>query len=95
MLWVSGDDEQFDYLKSDYEKQSSFRTALGVGGSARQVWSENLDVTPPKPLLNENSGYDVVAEYTDVFRRKFQSKLTIINQYDQELHYGQVRNELN
>lgn len=44
-------------------------------------------------LPKEDWRYVVVAEYTDVLRRKFESKLTTINQYDQELPYGQVKDE--
>ena len=35
------------------------------------------------------------SEYTDVFRQSFETRLVTINQYEQEFHYGQVRNERN
>ena len=44
-------------------------------------------------LSKEDCRYIVVAECTDVFRIKFESELTIINQYDQEFSYGQVKDE--
>ena len=98
VLWINGDDEQFCYLKSDYEKKRRFRAALGVGDSYKEIWHANINETPTQPLPSANSGYDVVAEYTDVFGRRFESKLTIIrqyefNEYDQEFHYGRVKDE--
>lgn len=93
VIWVTADDEKFDYLKSDREKQMSFRSALGVSRSARQLWSENMDVAPPRPLPTESSGYDVVAEYTDVYRRRFQSKI-VFSSLEQSFHYGLIESDM-
>lgn len=93
MVWIKGDDEQFHYLQSDAERNRHFRPAIREGETVRCDWSQNMDISPTQPLPTINSGFDVIAEYTDVFRSRFESKLTVINQFDREFSYRQVRNE--
>ena len=83
-IWLELDyDEQFGYLKSDEMKDRSFRAALGVGQQGQLEWNSSEGVLPTR-----TSGIDIVAEYTDVFRQGFQSKLVIVNIHDQGFHFG-------
>ena len=92
-LWIDADGEIFSYLKGDVEKSISFQTAVGVGESGSRTWIGDTLTVPPRHLPANNAGFNVIAEYTDVFGQGFESRLVIINQYDRKFHYGQVRNE--
>ena len=81
-------DEQFRYLKSEEMKNRSFRAALGVGQSGQLEWNSSEGVLPTR-----RSGIDIVAEYTDVFRQGFWSKLVIVNNYDQGFHFGKKKDQ--
>ena len=88
-MWLELDyDQQFAYLNSEEMKGRSFRAALGVGQQGQLEWSNSEG-----PLPTRTSGIDVVAEYTDVFRQRFQSKLVIVNVYDQGFHFGKISEE--
>ena len=87
-IWLDVDGELFSYLKSDIEKSKSYHTAVGVGESEIHNWIGDGNSTPPRYLPDANSGFDIVAEYSDVFGQDFESRLAIINQYDQEFCYG-------
>ena len=83
-IWLElENEEQFDYLRSDEMKNRGFTAALGVGQSGQLEWNSSEDVLPTR-----TSGFDIVAEYSDVFRQGFVSKLQIINPYDQEFSFG-------
>ena len=88
-IWLELDIyEQFGYLKSEEMKNRGFRAAVGVGQSGQRQW-DNSEGTLP----TTSSGIDIVAEYTDVFRQSFQSKLVIANTYDQEFHFGKKKEQ--
>ena len=88
-IWLELDnDEQFRYLKSEEMKNRSFRAALGVGQQGQREWNSSEGVLPTR-----TSGIDIVAEYTDVFRQHFQSKLVIVNTYDQGFHFGKKKGQ--
>ena len=74
---------QFSYLKSEAKKNEGFRAAVGVNQSCQRQWDKTEG-----PLPTTSSGFDIVAEYTDVFQQKFESRLTIINHYDHEFSFG-------
>ena len=83
-IWLELEyDEQFDYLKSEEMKNRGFTAALGVGQDGQLEWDDSEGVLPTR-----TSGIDIVAEYTDVFRQGFFSKLHIINHFDQEFSFG-------
>ncbi len=83
-IWVEREGEdKFLYLKSQTKKTESFRAAVGAGQSGHHEW-----VNSDGPLPTRNSGFDVVAEYTDVFQQVFVSKLLIIGLHDQEFRFG-------
>ena len=88
-IWLELDyDGQFGYLKSEEMKNRGFRAALGVGQEGQREWNRSEGVLPTR-----TSGIDIVAEYTDVFRQGFQSKLVIVNAYDQGFHFGKKDEE--
>ena len=88
-IWLELDnDEQFRYLKSEEMKNRSFRAALGVGQQGQREWNSSEGILPTR-----TSGIDIVAEYTDVFRQHFQSKLVIVNTYDQGFHFGKKKGQ--
>ena len=83
-IWLELEyDEQFDYLKSEEMKNRGFTAALGVGQDGQLAWDDSQGVLPTR-----TSGIDIVAEYSDVFRQGFVSKLQIINPFDQEFSFG-------
>ena len=75
--------EQFDYLKSDAMKNKGFVAALGVSQNRQLEWDGSEGELPTR-----KDGFDVVAEYSDVFQQGFTSKLQIINSCDQEFSFG-------
>lgn len=83
-IWVEAEyDEQFSFLKSDEMKNRAFRAALGVGLNGQLRWDNSEGTLPTR-----SSGFDIVAEYSDVFKQGFMSKLLIINPFDQEYSFG-------
>ena len=83
-IWVCADDEQlFAYLKSDEMKNRDFCAAVGVGQDGKREWNSTEG-----PLPTPTSGFDIVAEYTDVFQQRFESRLVVVNAYDQEFSFG-------
>ena len=83
-IWLKLDfDEQFGYLKSEEMKNRGFRAALGVGQQGQLEWNSGEG-----PLPTTSSGFDIVAEYTDVFLQIFESRLVIVNPYDREFSFG-------
>ena len=82
-IWLEReDDEQFWYLKSETNKNKGFRAAVGVGQSGNRRWDNSEG---PLPAY---TGFDIVAEYTDVFHQRFESRLVIVNHFDQEFFFG-------
>ena len=69
-------------------KNRGFRAAVGVGQNGQRQWDNSEG-----PLPTTSSGIDIVAEYTDVFRQSFQSKLVIVNTYDQGFHFGKKKEQ--
>ena len=88
-LEVAG--EQFQYLKSDKEKSKTYQSAFAVEDVSNHQWRENLNISPRRPLPTRDYGFDVVAEYSDVFRQGFISKLEV-SKNDQNFVYWQPRN---
>ena len=83
-IWLElAEEKQFLYLKSDIMKNKGFCSAVGVDQSGYLGWSE-----AEGPLPTPTSGFDIVAEYDDVYQRHLASKLAIINQHDQEFSFG-------
>ena len=76
------------WLESDTKKSEGFRTAVGVGQSGQRQWDKSEGTLP-----TTSSGFDIVAEYTDVFRQGFQSKLVIVNPYDHEFFFGKKKEQ--
>ena len=86
-IWLELEsDDQFLYLKSEAMKSKCFHAAVGVGQNGRHQW-ENSE----GPLPSTSSGFDIVAEYTDVFRQRFHSRLVIVNPYDHEFFFGKKK----
>jgi len=83
-IWLEREgEESFAYLKSESEKNMGFHAAVGVNQDGKRKWDSSGG-----PLPSRSVGFDVVAEYTDVFRQRFQSKLIIIGIHDQEFSFG-------
>ena len=88
-VWIEGDGEQFSYLQSDTEKNREYLSAVGVNQEGQRRWS----VGNNRALPTRTTGFDIVAEYTDVFRQGFQSKLVIINSIDPpKFYFGKKEN---
>ncbi len=85
-IWLELEyDKQFEYLKSEEMKNTNYRAALGVGQDGDLEWDTSEGILPTR-----TSGFDIVAEYSDVFRQRFMSKLVLINPYDQEFNFRKV-----
>ena len=88
-IWLELEsDDQFLYLKSEAMKSKCFHAALGVGQLGQHKWDNSEGALPTR-----SSGFDVVAEFTDVFSQSFVSKLQIINAYLSEFSFGKKRNQ--
>ena len=86
-LELEGED-QFWYLKSETKKNEGFRAAVGVGQSGQRQWDNSEG-----PLPTTSSGFDILAEYADVFRQGFQSRLVIVSACDQGFHFGKKKEQ--
>ena len=83
-VWLRVAGETFRYLESDKEKNARYRTAVAAGQSGSHSWIglEN------RPLPSWSPGFDVLAEYRDIFRQDFESRLAVVAEDDQSFHYG-------
>ena len=84
--WVNGDDSVFDYLRSDSSKR--YLPAIGVDKMGYTHWNNNRGVLP-----DYSSGFDIIAEYEDVFGRSFRSKLQVIDSNDEEFSFIKLSND--
>ena len=77
------------WLRNMEEETSSIRhtDALGVGEEGRFEWSSEEDNLP---VLGVSDEYDVVAEYTDVYRREFSSTSFFLSTGQREFSFRQV-----
>ena len=88
-IWLEREGEdQFWYLKSEAKKNEGFRAAVGVSRKGRREWDNSEE-----PLPTLSSGFDIVAEYTDVFGQGFESKLVIVDSNDQEFFFGKKKEQ--
>ena len=88
-VWLSYDSEEFgDYAGSTVKHID----VLGAGQGGRCEWRSAEESLP---LPNQTHGYDVIAEFTDIYGRKFRSTLLLINPYDREFSFGQVSEKRN
>ena len=86
-LELEGED-QFWYLKSKTKKNEGFLAAVGVGQCGQRRWYNSEG-----PLPTTSSGFDIVAEYADVFQQGFQSRLVIVSACDQGFHFGKKKEQ--
>ena len=84
-VWLSySDPEEFGDGAGSTKKRSD---VLAAGEEGRCEWrlaEESL------PLPSQSYGYDVVAEYTDIYRRKFRSTLFLLPAQQREFSFRQV-----
>ena len=64
--------------------------ALGAGEEGNFVWSSSTETLP---LLSTLSGFDIVAEYEDIYRRKFRTTMFLINEFKTELSFTHMDEE--
>ena len=60
---------------------------LGAGEERRCKWHSDEESLP---LPAQSYGYDVVAEYTDIYRRKFRSTLFLLSANQRDFSFRQV-----
>ena len=83
-IWLLAEhDKQFWYLKSDAMKNTDFAAEVGAGQGGKRRWNSK-----DGPLPSPTSGFDIVAEYTDVFQQALESRLVIVNTFDHEFKFG-------
>lgn len=87
-MWLEAADDQFLYLKAAHMKSRAFRAAVAADEGGPYTWNDDEG-----PLPDRSSGFDIVAEYSDVYRRSFVSKLVVINHEDQELSFGRAKEQ--
>ena len=63
------------------------RNVLAAGEEGRCYW---LKAEESLPLPGQEYGYDVVAEYTDIYRRRFRSTLFLLPANQRDFDFGQV-----
>ena len=86
-VWLRYDPEEFgDYAGST----AKHIDVLGAGQEGRCEWQSAEESLP---LPGQTHGYDVIAEFTDIYGRKFRSTLLLIHEYDREFSFGQVPEE--
>ena len=78
ICWINH--EKFPHLSSDTNKK--IETVVGTKEEGTYFGDVNLK------LSNFSSGFDVIAEYKDIYGRDFISRLEIINKQDRSLQYG-------
>lgn len=61
--------------------------ALSAGKEGRFEWREEEE-SPPLP--GQSHGYDVVAEYTDIYGREFRSRLNLLSANQRDFSFGHV-----
>ncbi|MYC06046.1 MAG: hypothetical protein F4X57_02535 [Chloroflexi bacterium] len=81
-VWLEKpEDSSFDYLENKSKKHNAI---VKMGQSVLLSWSP---FSAQQPLPEYNTGFSMVAEYTDVYLRRFQSKIVIAS-LKETFHYG-------
>ncbi len=83
-VWLKYSSEEFG---DDAGSTTCQIYALGSGEEGQYEWKSTQESLP---LPEQSFGFDVIAEYADIYRRKFRSTLFLISAYERDFSFIEV-----